>query len=114
MDHALTDERTRAEFRARAACLADECRLSSSEAQRVQTIARISGARSPRSARQSGRPKTRRLVVLRSEQNDQAVAEWKRALALRADPEVQAALDKAQKDKQEEESYKENEAHTSI
>ncbi|HWZ96671.1 MAG TPA: tetratricopeptide repeat protein [Candidatus Dormibacteraeota bacterium] len=41
---------------------------------------------------------------------DQAVAEWKRALALRADPEVQAALDKAAKDKQEEESYKENES----
>src|SRR6266481_673159 len=40
----------------------------------------------------------------------QAVAEWKRALALRPDPEVQAALDKAQRDKQEEESYKENES----
>ncbi|MGB7471914.1 MAG: peptidase MA family metallohydrolase, partial [Candidatus Acidiferrum sp.] len=32
------------------------------------------------------------------------------SLALRADPEVQAALDKAQRDKQEEESYKENES----
>src|SRR5580692_3324679 len=41
---------------------------------------------------------------------DQAVAEWRRALALRPDPEVQAALDKAQRDKQEEESYKENES----
>jgi tetratricopeptide (TPR) repeat protein len=41
---------------------------------------------------------------------DQAVAEWKRALALRPDPEVQAALDKAQRDEQEEESYKENES----
>ncbi|MGC1366374.1 MAG: tetratricopeptide repeat protein [Candidatus Acidiferrum sp.] len=41
---------------------------------------------------------------------DQAVAEWKRALALRPDPEVKAALDKAQRDKQEEESYKENES----
>jgi tetratricopeptide (TPR) repeat protein len=41
---------------------------------------------------------------------DQAVAEWKRALALRADPEVQAALDKAKRDKQEEENYKENES----
>jgi tetratricopeptide (TPR) repeat protein len=41
---------------------------------------------------------------------DQAVAEWKRALALRPDPEVQTALDKAQRDKQEEESYKENES----
>ena len=41
---------------------------------------------------------------------DQAVAEWKRALALRPDPEVKAALDKAQRDKREEESYKENES----
>jgi tetratricopeptide (TPR) repeat protein len=41
---------------------------------------------------------------------DQAVAEWKRALALHADPEVQAALDKALRDKQEEDSYKENES----
>ncbi|MGC0772589.1 MAG: hypothetical protein WB543_06605 [Candidatus Acidiferrum sp.] len=41
---------------------------------------------------------------------DQAVAEWKCALALRPDAEVQAALDKAQRDEQEEESYKENES----
>jgi tetratricopeptide (TPR) repeat protein len=41
---------------------------------------------------------------------DQAVAEWKRSLALKPDAEVQAALDKAERDKQEEESYKENES----
>ena len=41
---------------------------------------------------------------------DQAVAEWKRALALRPDAEVRAALDKAQRDKKEEENYKENES----
>ena len=41
---------------------------------------------------------------------DQAVAEWKRAMALRPDSEVKAALDKAQRDKQEEDSYKENES----
>jgi tetratricopeptide (TPR) repeat protein len=41
---------------------------------------------------------------------DQAIAEWKRSLALRPDPEVQAALDKALRDKQEEDSYKENES----
>src|SRR6059036_1503822 len=41
---------------------------------------------------------------------DQAVAEWKRALALRPDSEVQRALDKALADKTEEESYKENES----
>jgi len=41
---------------------------------------------------------------------DQAVAEWKRALELHPDPEVQAALDKAKRDKQEEDNYKENES----
>jgi len=40
----------------------------------------------------------------------QAVAEWKRAMELRPDAEVKAALEKAQRDKQEEESYKENES----
>jgi tetratricopeptide (TPR) repeat protein len=41
---------------------------------------------------------------------DQAVASWKRAVALRADPDVQAALDKALRDKAEEETYRENES----
>jgi tetratricopeptide (TPR) repeat protein len=41
---------------------------------------------------------------------EQAVAEWRRALTLRPDPEVQAALNKAQRDKQEEENYRENES----
>jgi hypothetical protein len=41
---------------------------------------------------------------------DKAVTEWKRSLALRADPEVQAALDKAMRDRQEEENYEENES----
>lgn len=41
---------------------------------------------------------------------DQAVAQWKRALALRADPEVKAALEKAERDRQEEASYRENES----
>src|SRR3981081_1644070 len=43
---------------------------------------------------------------------DQAVAEWKKALALRPDAEVQAALEKAQRDKKEEENYKDNESST--
>src|ERR1700687_1517746 len=41
---------------------------------------------------------------------NQAVSEWRRALALRPDAEVQAALEKAQRDKQEEENYRENES----
>jgi tetratricopeptide (TPR) repeat protein len=40
---------------------------------------------------------------------DQAVAEWKRSLALRQDPDVQAALAKAERDRQEEESYRQGE-----
>jgi hypothetical protein len=41
---------------------------------------------------------------------DQAVAEWRRAMALRPEAEVQTALDKAQRDKKEEENYRENES----
>jgi tetratricopeptide (TPR) repeat protein len=39
-----------------------------------------------------------------------AVTEWKKALALRPDADTQAALDKALRDKAEEEGYKENES----
>lgn len=41
---------------------------------------------------------------------EQAVAEWQRAYELRPEPEVRAALEKAQRDAQEEQSYKENES----
>jgi tetratricopeptide (TPR) repeat protein len=41
---------------------------------------------------------------------NEAVREWQRALALRPDGEVQAALQKAQRDQQEEENYRENES----
>ena len=41
---------------------------------------------------------------------DLAVAEWKHALALRPDAEIEAALKKAQRDKEEEQQYKENES----
>ena len=40
----------------------------------------------------------------------EAVAEWQHALAIRPDREVQAALEKALRDKQEEENYRENES----
>jgi tetratricopeptide (TPR) repeat protein len=46
---------------------------------------------------------------------DLAVQEWTRSEKLRADPEVEAALAKAQRDKSEEESYREGEtAHFSL
>jgi tetratricopeptide (TPR) repeat protein len=41
---------------------------------------------------------------------DLAVTAWKKSLALKPDGETQAALDKALRDKQEEENYKENES----
>jgi tetratricopeptide (TPR) repeat protein len=41
---------------------------------------------------------------------DQAVAEWKRALAIAPDAEVQVALAKAERDKREEQNYRENES----
>lgn len=42
---------------------------------------------------------------------DQAVAEWKHAESLRPDADIEAALKKAQRDKAEEEQYKENESY---
>jgi tetratricopeptide (TPR) repeat protein len=41
---------------------------------------------------------------------DEAIAEWKRALALRPEKEVRDALARAERDKLEEEGYKENES----
>jgi len=41
---------------------------------------------------------------------DLAVAEWRRALTLGPDPEVEVALAKAQRDNQEEQNYRENES----
>ncbi|MGA2482222.1 MAG: tetratricopeptide repeat protein [Candidatus Acidiferrales bacterium] len=41
---------------------------------------------------------------------DQAISEWKRALAIRPDAKVQAALEKAQRDRAVEEDFKENES----
>ena len=41
---------------------------------------------------------------------DQAVAEWKRALSIAPDPEVQVALAKAERDRREEQDYRENES----
>lgn len=46
---------------------------------------------------------------------EHAVAEWKRAESLRRDPEVERALEKAERDKDEEESYREGEtAHFAL
>jgi tetratricopeptide (TPR) repeat protein len=50
-----------------------------------------------------------------SNKMDKAVEEWKRAEKIRPDPEVEQALEKAERDKAEEESYREGEtAHFSL
>lgn len=50
-----------------------------------------------------------------SNKMDQAIEEWKRAQQLRPDPEVQRALEKAERDQEEEESYREGEtAHFTL
>jgi predicted negative regulator of RcsB-dependent stress response len=50
-----------------------------------------------------------------SNKMDQAIEEWKRAEKIRPDPEVEQALAKAERDKSEEESYREGEtAHFSL
>src|SRR5277367_2980146 len=41
---------------------------------------------------------------------EQAVSAWKKSMELRPDADTQSALDKAQRDKQEEENYRENES----
>ena len=50
-----------------------------------------------------------------SNKMDKAIEEWKRAEKIRPDPEVEQALEKAERDKAEEESYREGEtAHFSL
>jgi len=50
-----------------------------------------------------------------SNKMDQAIEEWQRALRLRPDPDVQQALEKVQRDKAEEENYREGEtAHFAL
>jgi len=55
-------------------------------------------------------PKLTGLAYYGMNKLSQAVSEWERALALRPDVQVQAALDKAKRDQQEEENYRENES----
>jgi tetratricopeptide (TPR) repeat protein len=55
-------------------------------------------------------PKLEGWAYYRMSKLDEAVAEWKKALALRPDADVEALLDKARRDKKEEENYSENES----
>ena len=110
MDHALTDERTALTYAPEEPLLLmnvaylhlrrSEYRESLDYLERAQRIA----PNNPDVAKLAG------WAYYGLNKLPQAVAEWKRALALRPDAEVQAALEKAERDKGEEESYKENES----
>ena len=110
MDHALADERTALTYAPEEPVLLmnvaylylrrSEYRESLDYLERAQRIA----PNNPDVAKLAG------WAYYGLNKLSQAVAEWKRALALRPDAEVQAALEKAERDKGEEESYKENES----
>jgi len=110
MDHALADERTALSFAPdQTALLMNVAYLYLRRSEFKQSLDYLDRARriSPNNADVA---KLAGWAYYGMSKLDQAVAEWKRALALRPDPEVQAALDKALKDKTEEDSYKENES----
>ena len=110
MDHALADERTALTYAPEGPLLLmnvaylhlrrSEYRESLDYLERAQRIA----PNNPDVAKLAG------WAYYGLNKLPQAVAEWKRSLALRPDAEVQAALEKAERDKGEEESYKENES----
>src|SRR5580704_4193004 len=110
MDHALADERTALTYAPEEPLLLmdvaylhlrrSEYRESLDYLERAQRIA----PNNPDVAKLAG------WAYYGLNKLSQAVAEWKRALALRPDAEIQAALEKAERDKGEEESYKENES----
>jgi tetratricopeptide (TPR) repeat protein len=110
MEHALADERTALTYAPEEpALLMNVAYLHLRRSEYKQSLEYLERARrvAPDNA---DVPKLAGWAYYGLNKIDQAVAEWKRALALRADPEVQAALDKAQRDRQEEEGYKENES----
>jgi hypothetical protein len=111
MEHALADERTALTFAPEEpALLMNVAYLHLRRSEYKQSLDYLDRARrvAPNNA---DVPKLAGWAYYGLNKMDQAVAEWKRALALRPDPEVQAALDKAQRDEQEEESYKENQSN---
>lgn len=110
MEHALTDERTALTYAPEEpALLLNLAYIHLRRSEYKESLSCLERARSvaPESADVA---KLAGWAYYGLNKLDQAVAEWKRALALRPDPEVQTALEKAQRDSQEEESYKENES----
>ena len=110
MEHSLADERAALTFAPEEpALLMNVAYLHLRRSEYKQSLEYLERAR--RSAPDNGEiAKLEGWAYYGMNKVDQAVAEWKRALALHPDAEVQSALDKAQRDKQEEENYKENES----
>jgi tetratricopeptide (TPR) repeat protein len=110
MEHALTDERTALTFTPKNPILLlnvaylhlrrSEYKLALDYLERAQRAA----------PNNPDVPKLAGWAYYGMNKLEQAVKEWQRALALRPDAEVQAALAKAQRDQQEEENYRENES----
>ena len=110
MDHALADERTALNYAPEEpALLMNVAYIYLKRSEFKQSLDYVERAR--RVAPDNPEvPKLAGWAYYGLNKLDQAVAEWKKALALRPDAEVQAALEKAQRDKKEEENYKENES----
>jgi tetratricopeptide (TPR) repeat protein len=110
MEHALADERTALTYAPEeAALLMNVAYLHLRRSEYKESLDYLERARRV-APENPDVPKLAGWAYYGMNKMEQAVAEWRRALALRPDPEVQSALDKAQRDKQEEESYKENES----
>ena len=110
MAHALADERTALTYAPeQLELLLDVAYLYLRQAEYKQALEYLDRARrvAPKNADVA---KLSGWAYYRLNKLDQAVEEWKRALELRPDSEVQAALDKAQRDKKEEENFRENES----
>jgi len=110
VDHALSDERTATSFLPDQPVLlmnvAYLCLKKSEFKQSVEYLERAKrvSADNPEVYKLEG------WAYYGMNRPEQAATEWKKALVLRPDADTQAALDKALRDKTEEESYKENES----
>ncbi len=110
MEQALTDERTALTYTPEdPALLLDVAYLHLRRSEYKQALDYLARARGV-APENPEVPKLTGWAYYGLNKLNQAVAEWQRALALRPDAEVQAALEKAQRDKQEEENYRENES----
>lgn len=110
MEHALTDERTAVTFEPeQPVLLMNVAYLHLKRSEFKQSLDYLEKAK--RSA-----PENADVYKLEGwsyyglNKQDQAIDAWKKALSLRPDSDTQAALDKALRDKAEEESYRENES----